>query len=335
MELSRRELIKSLLVLGSGVAVAGSLESLTGCSAENTQALPTSSPSTVPPISTPAPASPSVMVPSPPQMPYLAVARGQNPEAIVQAAIKALGGMERFVKKGNDVIIKPNICVAYHTFEYAATTNPEVVAALVKLCLVAGAKRVRVMDQPFGGTAEQAYQISGISTAVKAAGGEMEIMSAMKFREVPIPSGRDITKWQVYGEVLDTDVLINVPIAKHHNLGRLTLGMKNLMGLVKDRNQFHFNLGQRVADLTSLLRPQLTVVDAVRILTNHGPTGGSLDDVKLMNTVIASHDIVATDAYAATLFGLTANDIPAIRAAMEMGLGTTDLKSLKIEEINV
>ena len=335
MELTRRDFIKNILRLGSGVAVVGALESLSGCSVENEQALSTSNLATTPPTSNSSMVLPSVIIPSPPETPYLAVARGQNPEAIVKAAIKALGGMERFVKKGNDVIIKPNICVAYHTYEYAATTNPEVVASIVKLCLGAGARRVRVMDQPFGGTAEQAYEVSGIAKAVKAAGGEMEVMSAMKFREVPIPAGRDYTKWPVYSDALDADVLINVPIAKHHNLGRLTLGMKNLMGLAKDRNQFHFNLGQRVADLTSLLHPSLTVVDAVRILTNHGPTGGNLDDVKLMNTVIAGHDIVAADAYAATLFGLTGADIPAIRAAGEMGLGTTDLKSVKIEEINV
>ena len=107
------------------------------------------------------------------------------------------------------------------------------------------------------------------------------------------------------------------------------------MGVIHDRNKFHFNLGQRIADLTSLLRPGLTVVDAVRILMNHGPTGGNLDDVKLTNTIIASHDIVAADAYAATLFGLTGADIPAIRAGVQMGLGTMDLSSVKVEEISV
>ena len=330
MELSRRDFIKNLLRLGSGAAAAGALASLAACARENEPALSAS-----PAASNPAPTQQPTVIPSPADKAYLAVARGRNPESIVRAAVGALGGMERFVQKGNDVIIKPNICVAYHTYEYAATTNPEVVAALVKLCLAAGAGRVRVMDQPFGGTAQQAYERSGIGQAVKDAGGEMEIMSNMKFREIAIPDGRDIKKWSVYMDALDADVLINVPIAKHHSLGRLTLGMKNLMGLIKDRSQFHFNLGQRVADLTSLLRPQLTVVDAVRILTNHGPTGGSLADVKLMDTVIASHDIVAADAYAATLFGLTADDVPVIRAAVQMGLGTTDLESVKVEEIKV
>lgn len=330
MELSRGDFIKDVLRLGSGAVMAGVLGSLAACDDEREPPLPV-----LHPTSTPEPAQQPTAIPSPPDTAYLAIAYGQNPELIVQAAIQALGGIERFVKKGNDVIIKPNICVAYYTYEYAATTNPEVVGALVRLCMAAGARRVRVMDQPFGGTAEQAYERSGIAKAVKEAGAEMEVMSAMKFRETAIPDGKDITKWPIYADALDTDVLINVPIAKHHSLARLTLGMKNLMGLIKNRGEFHFNLGQRIADLTSLLRPQLTVVDAVRILTNHGPSGGNLDDVKLMNTVIASHDIVAADAYAATLFGLTGNDIPAIRAAAQMGLGTTDLKSMKVEEISV
>jgi len=311
MEISRRDFIKNFLRLGSGIAISGALGSLAACDNEKESPL-----NELPPASNPESAQQPAVIPSPPDKAYLAVARGQSPEIIVQAAIKALGGMGRFVKKGNNVIIKPNICVAYHTYEYAATTNPEVVGALVRLCVGAGARRVRVMDYPFGGKAEQAYERSGIGKAVTEAGGEMEVMSAMKFRGIAIPDGRDITKWPVYIDAIDTDVLINVPIAKHHSLGRLTLGMKNLMGLIRDRSQFHFNLGQRIADLTSLLRPQLTVVDAVRILTNHGPSGGNLNDVKLMNTVIASHDIVAADAYATTLFGLTGEDIPAIRAAV-------------------
>ena len=265
----------------------------------------------------------------------MTVARGENPMEMVNAAVKALGGIERFVKEGDNVIIKPNICVAYHSYEFAATTNPDVVAALVTLCLGAGAKRVRVMDYPFGGNPETAYARTGIGEAVETAGGEMEVMSSIKFRKTPIPDGRDITSWQVYGEALDADVLINVPIAKHHSAARLTLGMKNLMGLIQNRSQFHVNLGQRIADLTSLLRPNLTVVDAVRILVNHGPSGGNLDDVKMANTVIASHDIVAADAYAATLFDLTGADIPAVRAGAQMGLGTMDLNSVKIEEISV
>jgi len=233
------------------------------------------------------------------------------------------------------VIIKPNICVAYHTYEYAATTNPEVVGTLVSLCKGAGARRVRVIDQPFGGSAEQAYARSGIADAVRNAGGLMEIMSSLKFKDATIPNGVDLKKWKVYSDVLGADVVINVPIAKHHSLARLTLGMKNLMGVIQNRSEIHFNIGQRLADLTSLIKPDLTVVDCVRILMNNGPTGGDLGDVKLTNTVIASHDIVAADACATRFFGLTGADIPYIRTAAQMGLGTMDLGRVKVEEINV
>jgi uncharacterized protein (DUF362 family) len=129
--------------------------------------------------------------------------------------------------------------------------------------------------------------------------------------------------------------VINVPIAKHHSLARLSLGGKNMLGVILRPNQMHRNLGQRVADLMSLVRPTLTVVDAVRILTAHGPTGGSLNDVQQTDTVIASHDIVAADAWAATLFGLTGADISYVQAAADMGLGTMDLETVKVEEITI
>jgi uncharacterized protein (DUF362 family) len=266
---------------------------------------------------------------------YLAVARGADPAEITKTALAALGGIERFVKSGDDVIIKPNICVDYHSPEYAATTNPTVVATLASLCLGAGAKRVRVMDMPFGGTPESAYAASGIGEAVEAAGGEMEVMSRVKFTNFAIPQGQDLTEWEFYPDIINTDVLINVPIAKHHSLARVTLGAKNLLGVITKPSKIHRNLGQRVADLTSLVRPSLTVVDAVRVLMDHGPTGGSLNDVQQMDTIIASHDIVAADAYGATLFGKTGSEIAYIKAGAEMGLGTMDLDSIKIEEVSV
>jgi len=334
MELCRREFIRKMIALGFSAVTAGTLFSLLACGREELPITTPEAPASPESQTSPTPA-PQVSSDVPLGSTYLAVARGERPVELVKATIKALGGMERFVKPGNDVIIKPNICVGYHSYEYAATTNPEVVATLVALCLDAGAKRVRVMDQPFGGTPQQAYAKSGIEDAVDAAGGKMEIMSDIKYREANIPNGRDITSWSVYGDVLDADVFINVPVAKHHSLARLTLGMKNLIGVVLNPGKLHFNLGQRIADLNSLVRPTLTVVDAVRILMNNGPTGGSLDDVKLANTIIASHDTVAADSYAATLFGLTGADIPAIRAGVQMGLGTMDLESIKMEEINV
>jgi uncharacterized protein (DUF362 family) len=296
---------------------------------EQATGVPSAEPAT--PTSTPRPEPPS---PTPEQA-YLAVARGSDPRAITLAALAAIGGIERFVRSGADVIVKPNICVDYRTYEYGATTNPEVVATLVEICLAAGARRVRVMDSPFGGTAKTAYGRSGIGDAVKAVGGEMELMNRAKFVKTAIPDGRDLSSWDVYQEVVAADVVIDVPVAKHHSLARLTLGGKNLMGVILNRSMIHANLGQRIADIVSVVRPTLTVVDAVRTMMRHGPTGGNLDDVRLTNTVIASHDIVAADAYAATLFGLTGKDISYVKAAAEMGLGTLDLGSVKIEEIPV
>jgi uncharacterized protein (DUF362 family) len=224
--------------------------------------------------------------------------------------------------------------VDYHPPEYAATTNPDVVAELVRMCLDTGARRVRVMDMPFGGTPESAYQVSGIGAAVEAAGGQMEQMIPVGFIETEIPEGLDLSSWEVYGAIMEANVVINVPIAKHHNLARITLGGKNLLGVITRAPRFHVNLGQRVADLLSLVRPTLNVVDAYRILTAHGPTGGSLNDVVQAETIIASHDTVAADAYGATLFGLTGADVPFIQAAADMGLGTLDLGSVQIAEVD-
>lgn len=270
---------------------------------------------------------------APGSYPHLTVARGGEPESLVRNALTALGGMGRFVQPGDDVIVKPNICISYHDYQYAATTNPWVVAALVKLCFEVGAARVRVMDYPFGGTCEQAYARSGIAEQVQAAGGIMEIISNIKFVETEIPQGMDLRKCWIYDDVLQADAVINVPIAKHHSLARLTLGMKNLMGTIRDRPPMHRNIGQRLADLTSIIRPTLTVVDAVRILAAHGPTGGNLDDVQKLDTVIASPDIVAADSYAAGLFGVHPSELGYINAGVEMGLGRSDLENLEIVEL--
>ncbi len=265
----------------------------------------------------------------------MSIVHGSDPAAIARAAVQALGGMERFVRSGDDVIVKPNICVNYRTPEYAATTHPDVVATLVRLALAAGAKRVRVMDTPYTGDPETAYRESGIYDAVIEAGGEMEIMSSVKYASFDIPQGRDIRSWEIYRDAIEADVLIDVPIAKHHGSSRLTLGAKNLMGLIGQPNQFHRNLHQRIADLHSRLRPHLTVLDATRILTAHGPAGGNLADVKQLDTVVASHDTVTVDAYGATFFDLRPEDIGYIRLGAEMGLGEADWSKVRVEEFSL
>jgi uncharacterized protein (DUF362 family) len=335
--LTRRDFLRSAFVAAGGLAVD---HLLAACGQKNNTDLNQFSPATstaTSPQPTPSPlSSVEASTPTnPASLPAVSVAHGTEPEQMVRQAIAALGGIERFVPKGAYVIVKPNICVAYHPYQYAATTNPWVVGALVRLCLEAGARRVQVMDYPFGGSPEEAYERSGIAEQVRAAGGDMITMPNFMYKVTPIPQGRDLKQISVFEDVLKADVLIDVPIAKHHGLARLTLGMKNLMGIILERGDIHHNLGQRIADLTSLLRPHLTVVDAVRILMDNGPTGGDLNDVKQTNTVIASPDIVAADSYAATLFDLRPGEIDYISAATVMGLGRMDIQNLKIEEISV
>jgi uncharacterized protein (DUF362 family) len=268
---------------------------------------------------------------------YLAVARGgDDPEALVRRAVAAIGGMERFVPKGASVLVKPNVCTAGRSYEYAATTNPWVVAAVVRLCREAGAGSVRVYDNPFGGTAEDAFASSGIAAQVQAAGGELEYPAAMKFAPVDLPAGETLKKTDVHDGVLNADVLINVPIPKHHSLAQLTIGMKNLLGTVRDRPEMHASLNRKLVDLNQFLLPTLTIVDAVRILRANGPTGGNPDDVEKLDTVIVTHDPVAADAYATTLFGWEDPDrLLYVKYGAERGIGRSDLENLAIEEVSV
>lgn len=333
---SRRDFIR-LLTLSAGTVSLNRI--LTACGIKPTSIAPATS-TFIPPTNT-IPASTLTAAPSatasstPLPVPDLVVARSGEPEQLARQALAAFGGMQSFVSKGAKVVVKPNICVAYHTYEYAATTNPWLVGALVKMAFEAGAASVQVFDFPFGGSAEEAYVRSGIGEQVKANGGEMMPMPGFKYVMTDIPEGRNLKKIKAFKDALEADVLIDVPIAKHHGEAGLTLGMKNLMGLVLDRSAIHVNLGQRIADLTTLFRPELTVVDAIRILTKHGPSGGYLEDVKKLDAIIVSRDIVAADSYATTLFGLQPDDIEYITAAAEMGLGNKDLKSLRIQEIAV
>jgi uncharacterized protein (DUF362 family) len=354
-KLTRREL---LIRLASGAGALTLQQFLTSCTPQSTPQ-PTQTPSVSSPTqpskatetsqptkphSTNAPTSGAVSSPTNTAAPKvtptpgtydLVVARNGEPDALVRKAIAAYGGMEKFIKPGMKVIIKPNICVAYHTYEYAATTNPWVVGTLVKMCFEAGAASVRAMDQPFGGTAKDAYAKSGIEEQVKANGGEMVIMTGYKYVPAQIKKAKDMKNVVLYDEFLKADAVINVPIAKVHSLARLTLAMKNLMGIIDDREGMHYNIGQRLADLVTLVTPTLNVIDAVRILTANGPTGGSLDDVKKIDTIVVSQDIVAADSYAASFFEILPEELVYISAAVAMKLGRSDLKNLKIQELNL
>ncbi len=261
--------------------------------------------------------------------PLVAVAEGSDHAAVARRALAALGGMGHFVKPGNTVVVKPNIGWD-RSAELAANTNPVVVRAVVEECLKAGAKKVKVFDRSCN-DARRCYVNSGIEAALRGMRDvDVKHIEEERFRKVAL-NGKALREWELYGEALAADVFINLPVAKHHGLSRLTLGMKNIMGIMGgNRGAIHRHLDQALADVNAAFKTHLTVIDATRILTDHGPQGGDPADVQVRNTVIASTDIVAADAYATTLFGLQPADIAVTVAAYRRGLGEMDLQRMQI-----
>jgi uncharacterized protein (DUF362 family) len=260
-----------------------------------------------------------------------------NAAAAVRRAVELVGGMGRFVRSGQKVVVKPNIGWD-RTPEQAANTSPEVVTAVVRMALEAGAKEVLVFDRTCNDQ-RLCYRRSGIGPAVEAIDeGEVKIFhpDRRKYVEVAIPGGKALSKWLFYEEAVEADVFINVPVAKHHALSGLTLGMKNVMGVIGgNRGQIHSGFDDKIVDL-NLARPShLTVLDATRILTAHGPQGGRLEDVSKPGVVVAGPDIVAVDAYATRFFDRKPEGIAHIVRAAERGLGTMDLSTLTIGEESV
>lgn len=292
---------------------------------------PTASPEATGTASTPAtrPTEPRASQVAPTR-PDIAVWQGDDPDANVRAAIAALGGIGRFVKRGQTVAIKPNILTA-RAPEYAVTTNPDLVAALVRLALEAGASDVVVFDRPTS-TARNAYDVSGIAAAVDRAGGRMKVLTDRDFERIAIPEGRVLTSWPFAVPAFDADVFINVPIAKDHGLAGLTMAMKNLMGIMgSTRGLIHQEFHQKIVDVNSLVKPHLVVLDAYRILTANGPSGGNLRDVRTPKQVIVGTNQASVDAYGTTLFGMKPTDLTYLRRAGEQGIGTIDLGKLEIE----
>lgn len=260
----------------------------------------------------------------------LAAIKGGEPDAMFDDAIKALGGMTRFVKKGQTVVVKPNIGWDVSP-ERAGNTNPILVNRIIKHCFDAGAKDVYVFDHTCDNW-NKSYSNSGIERAVKDAKGKIVSgASESYYQEVTIKQGKKLTKAKVHELILNSDVFINVPILKHHSSADVTIGMKNLMGNVWDRGYWHSNnLHQCIADFTSFRKPDLTVVDAYYVMKKNGPRGVSKDDVVTMKSQIISTDIVAADAAAAKLFGVDPEKIDHIKIAHEMKLGTMNLDKLSI-----
>jgi len=259
-----------------------------------------------------------------------AVASGSRDGALlVRQAVKALGGMKRFVKAGETVLVKPNVAFDRSPM-LGATTSPEVAAQVVRLCLQAGARRVLVADNPIH-KPEGCFWKTGVGPAVKEAGGEVVLPAPGLFERIPVPGTRVLRAWEVFdGPLREADRVIGVAPVKDHNLCGASMGLKNWYGLLGGRRQqFHQKIHQVIADFLELLMPTLTVLDGTRVLMAHGPTGGSVSDVRRADVVALSTDPVAADAFGWTLLSRKERHPAYIDLAAERGRGTADWKSLE------
>lgn len=265
----------------------------------------------------------------------LVAIKGSDPVAMFDKGIESMGGMQAFVKPGQTVVVKPNI--GWDAIpERAANTNPELIGRIINSCYEAGAKSVSVFDNTCDEW-KNCYSQSGIEQEVNKAGGKIVPgNSESYYKEVKIPDGKKLTATKVHELILDSDVFINVPILKSHGSTKLTIAMKNLMGVVWNRRWWHMNdLHQCIADYATFRKPDLNVIDAYRVMKRNGPRGVSTEDVIRLDSMIISRDIVAADAAATKLFGLEPEDISHIFIADEMGIGNMNLAELNINRIKM
>jgi uncharacterized protein (DUF362 family) len=263
--------------------------------------------------------------------PLLAKAEGTNYANLVGDTIQALGGMKKFVNPGEVVVVKPNMAWDRPP-EMGANAHPAVVRQVVALCLDAGAKQVKVLDNTCN-DARKSYTNSGIKGAVegiKDPRAVVEFVDERRFVQLTVEKAKALKKWYFYKDILEADRFINIPVAKHHSESRVTMCLKNMMGAIGGwRGRIHVGLHQNIADMNLLLRPDLHILDATRVMLKNGPSGGKIEDVEVRNLVFAGTDPVALDANGTTLFGLKPTDIGYIVKSHEAGRGEMDLNKIK------
>jgi len=270
----------------------------------------------------------------------LVAVMGGEPAQMYQKAIEAMGGISKFVKKGAKVVIKPNIGWDKSP-ELAATTNPQLVSAIIKDCLAAGASEVIVFDHTCDEW-QACYKNSGIESAAKEAGAKVAFAHDEKyFKTVQLPKGVRLKEVKIHEAIVDCDAWINVPILKNHGGARMTISMKNFMGIVWDRRFWHANdLQQCIADCSTYEKmPVLNIVDAYRVMTQNGPKGKSIEDVQIAKALFMSTDIVAVDTAAVKFFSqfkeMSIEEVSHIGIAEKMNIGTTNIDKLKVEKIRI
>ncbi len=278
----------------------------------------------------PTPASGTITATS--NLPHVIWVEGGEPAALLEAALKEMGGIGTFVTPGDVVVVKPNIGWD-RTPELAGTTNPDLVAAIVRECLKAGAAKVKVFDRTCNNPL-RCYANSGIEEKAAAAGAEVSHMEDSRFKEVQLPNGTLLKQWPIYQDYLEATKVINVPIAKHHGMSKVTLGLKNLMGVMGGpRGKIHKPFTKNIVDIAGAILPTLTIIDAYRVLLRNGPIGGNLEDVKLAKTLIMSPCTVSADVAALPLFGHSIGDVEYLGEAVSRGLAKYPTSALEVRKV--
>ncbi len=256
-----------------------------------------------------------------------------EPAALLTAALKEFGGMRHFISRGDVVVVKPNMGWD-RAPQYAANTNPDLVAAIVSECFAAGAKTVKVFDRTCNNPL-RCYTSSGIEASATGAGADVSQIRDSRFVKKGI-NGDVVKEWEIYRDYLEADKVINVPIAKHHSLSRITLGLKNLMGVMGgNRGDLHNDFARKLVDIDRTILPTLTIIDAYRILTANGPVGGNLAHVKQPRTLIMSPCTVSADRTAIELFGLKLDDVPLVAHAVKSGVAKFDTNALQLKKVRL
>jgi uncharacterized protein (DUF362 family) len=265
--------------------------------------------------------------------PDLVAVRNGGPAEMFDRGIAAYGGMQRFVHRGDTVVVKPNMAWNREP-ELAANTNPHLVGRIVEHCFEAGARKVYVFDHTLSYW-KSTYNSSGIGPAAKEAGANVIPANANRYYEkVRVPGGKTLKEVEVHELVLDCDVFINVPVLKDHSSTRLTMAMKNLMGVVWDRSWYHLHgLHQCIADFCHVRKPDLNILDAYRVMLRGGPGYADRDDIQLRKNLLLSTDIVAVDAAGARIHENNPQNVGYITDAYQMNLGNMYLDQLNIEKI--
>lgn len=259
----------------------------------------------------------------------ISIVKGSDRTKTVAKAIELLGGIDRFIKPGETVVVKPNVAFASPPM-LGATTNPELITEVVRLCYKAGAKKVYVTDNPINDPAS-CFAISGVGKAASEAGAEVLLPKNHLFKNTTLTDGKLIRNWPIYyGPFAKADKLIGIAPVKDHQRSGASMSMKNFYGLLGGRrNIFHQDINTIIAELAMMVKPTLVILDGTEVMVTNGPTGGSLSDLKRMNTLIASTDCVAADSFACSLLDLKVSNLPYLAKAEKARAGTTDYQSLK------